>query len=202
MPWWATQIPLQDQTLITLSSQPSPSLANSAAENCLVKGPIPSQNECQSVMGTKAYCMVQTPSADTSERQSLLWGLCWDNTGAQPFPLPNPDSFPPPQVVCVHVLSHFSRVWLCATLWTVACQAPLSMEFSRLEYWSGLTFPSPGDLPNPGIEPASLASHALTGWFFTTSATWEAQAALHRAIPDEPPKPKSPPPSWLPGKPA
>ena len=39
--------------------------------------------------------------------------------------------------------------------WTVACQAPLSMEFSRQEYWSGLTFPSPGDLPNPGIKPGS-----------------------------------------------
>ena len=40
--------------------------------------------------------------------------------------------------------------------WTVACQAPLSMEFSRQEYWSGLPFPSPGDLPNPGIEPRLL----------------------------------------------
>ena len=44
-----------------------------------------------------------------------------------------------------------------ATLWTVAHQAPLSMEFSRQEYWSGLPFPSPGDLPNPGIEPMSPA---------------------------------------------
>ena len=47
-----------------------------------------------------------------------------------------------------------SRVWLFATPWTVAHQAPLSMEFSRQEYWSGL-FPSPGDLPNPGIETKS-----------------------------------------------
>ena len=52
-------------------------------------------------------------------------------------------------------------VWLFATPWTVAHQAPLSMGFSRQEYWSGLPFPSPGDLPNPGIEPASLASPAL-----------------------------------------
>ena len=44
--------------------------------------------------------------------------------------------------------------------WTVACQAPLSMEFSRQEYWSGLPFPSPGDLPNPGIEPGSPALQA------------------------------------------
>ena len=44
--------------------------------------------------------------------------------------------------------------------WTVACQAPLSMEFSRQEYWSGLPFPSPGDLPDPGIEPGSPALQA------------------------------------------
>ena len=48
-----------------------------------------------------------------------------------------------------------SRVRLFATPWTVAYQAPLSMGFSRQEYWSGLPFPSPGDLPNPGIEPGS-----------------------------------------------
>ena len=48
-----------------------------------------------------------------------------------------------------------SRVWLFATPWTVTCQAPLSMGFSKQEYWSGLSFPSPGDLPNPGIEPRS-----------------------------------------------
>ena len=52
------------------------------------------------------------------------------------------------------------------TPWTVAYQAPLSMEFSRQEYWSGLPFPPPGDLPNPGIE---LASFALAGGFFTTA---------------------------------
>ena len=50
-----------------------------------------------------------------------------------------------------------SRVGLFATPWTVARQAPLSMGFSRQEYWSGLPFPSPGDLPNPGIEPGSPA---------------------------------------------
>ena len=60
------------------------------------------------------------------------------------------------------------------TLWTVACQAPLFMGFSMQEYWSGLLFPPPGDLPDPAIEPESLASPALAGGFFTTSATWEA----------------------------
>ena len=53
-----------------------------------------------------------------------------------------------------------SRVRLLATLWTVALQAPLSMGFSRQEYWSGLPFPSPGDLPNPGIKPGSPALQA------------------------------------------
>ena len=53
-----------------------------------------------------------------------------------------------------------SRVWLFVTPWTVAHQAPLSMEFSRQEYWSGLPFPSPEDLPNPGIKPRSPALQA------------------------------------------
>ena len=57
----------------------------------------------------------------------------------------------------------------------VARQAPLSMGFSRQEYWSGLSWPHPGDLPDPVIEPASLMSPALAGGFFTISAAWEAQ---------------------------
>ena len=60
------------------------------------------------------------------------------------------------------------------TLWTVACQAPLSMAFSRQEYWSGLPCSPPGDLLDPGIEPGSLKSPALAGGFFLTSTTWEA----------------------------
>ena len=59
--------------------------------------------------------------------------------------------------------------------WTVAHQAPLSVEFSRQEYWSGLPFSTPGDLLNPAIKTASLRSPALVGGFFTISATWEAQ---------------------------
>ena len=59
-----------------------------------------------------------------------------------------------------------------ATPWTVACQAPLSMGFSRQRYWSGLPFPSPGDLPDPGIEPMTSA---LAGRFFTT----EPQGSPH-----------------------
>ena len=67
-----------------------------------------------------------------------------------------------------------SHVCLFVTLWTVAQQAPLTMGFSRQEYWSGLPFPSSGNLPNLGIKPTSLMSPALSGGFFTTSAAWEA----------------------------
>ena len=62
-----------------------------------------------------------------------------------------------------------SHVQLFAVLWTVARQAPLS----RQEYWSGLLFPSPGDLPNPGSEALSLVSPVLAGRFFTTGPTQE-----------------------------
>ena len=63
-----------------------------------------------------------------------------------------------------------SRVWLFATPWTAAYQAPLSVEFSRQEYLSGLTFSPPKDLPDPGIKPVSPAAPALASRFFTT---WE-----------------------------
>ena len=66
------------------------------------------------------------------------------------------------------------HVWLFVTPWTIAHQAPLSMELSRQEYWSGLPGPPPGDLPDPGIKPVSLTSPAMAGRFFTTSATWIA----------------------------
>ena len=65
-----------------------------------------------------------------------------------------------PHWVCACMLTLFSHVQLFATLWTVAYQAPQSMELSRQEYWSGLPLPSPGDLPNPGIEPWSPALQA------------------------------------------
>ena len=73
----------------------------------------------------------------------------------------SPERFCYPLHSSVHVVVHFSHVWLFATRWTVAHQAPLSMEFSRQEYWSGLPFPPPGHLPDPGTEPMSLMSLAL-----------------------------------------
>ena len=60
------------------------------------------------------------------------------------------------------------------TPWTIACQAPLSMRFPRQEYWSRLPFPSPGNLPNPGIKPMSFVSSALAKWILYYCATREA----------------------------
>ena len=90
------------------------------------------------------------------------------------------------------VLNCFSHVCLCVTPWTVACQASLSMGFSRQEYWSGFPCPSPGDLPDPGFKPISLISLIsyisyifthLAGGFLTTSATWEASFLLPSIFP-------------------
>ena len=64
---------------------------------------------------------------------------------------------------------------LFETPWAAACQTPLSVGFSRQEYWSGLPCSPPGGLPDPGIKPTSLMSPALAGVFFTASATWEAK---------------------------
>ena len=71
-------------------------------------------------------------------------------------------------VGCLAVVQSLGSVQLFATHWTVAPQAPLSVEFSRQEYWTRLPFPTPGDFPHPGIKPVSLASPALAGVFFTT----------------------------------
>ena len=70
------------------------------------------------------------------------------------------------------MLTRFSHVQLFAALWTVAHQAPLSLGFSRQEYWGGWPCPPLRDLPDPGVEPASLRSPSLAGGFFTTSTTW------------------------------
>ena len=74
----------------------------------------------------------------------------------------------------MYMLSCFSCVQLFAI-----CQAPLSMGFSRQESWTGLPCPPPGDLPDPGIKPASVRYPALIGMFFTTSTTWEAHYLLY-----------------------
>ena len=73
------------------------------------------------------------------------------------------------------MISCFSCVQFFVTLWNIACQAPLSMGFSRQEEWSGLPYPPPGIFLAPEIKPESLTSPALAGGFFTIHATWEAQ---------------------------
>ena len=82
----------------------------------------------------------------------------------------------PDIVQCIYTHSSvllLSCAQLFAMVWTVALQAPLSMGFFRQEYWSGLPFPTPGDLPDAGIEPTSLVSPALAGRFFTNCAIWQ-----------------------------
>ena len=95
-------------------------------------------------------------------------GQCSVGLGQLPFLHPGA-----PDTSHLHAYT-LSCVQLFVTLWTVACQTPLSMGFSRQEYCSRLPFSPPGDLPNPGIELASLASLALACGFFTASASWEA----------------------------
>ena len=113
--------------------------------------------------------------------EQINWVYQW---GAQMFPTP------PCPLLGSHCFAHTfikdSRFMVCccgclvphcvqlfATPWTVACQAPLSMGFPRQDYWSGLPFPSPGDLPDPGIKPTSSA---LAGGFFIY---WVSREALH-----------------------
>ena len=74
------------------------------------------------------------------------------------------------------MLSWFSCFWLLVISWTIAHQASLSMRFSREEYWSGFPFPTPGDLPDVGIEPEYINSPVLARGSFTISTTWEAQS--------------------------
>ena len=79
-----------------------------------------------------------------------------------------------------YFLLSLSCVQLFVAPWTIAHQAPLSMGFSRQEYWSGSPRPPPGDLLDPGIEPLSLISPALAGGFFTTGATWEDSMGISK----------------------
>ena len=87
-------------------------------------------------------------------------------------------------ILCACMLSRFSRVQLFVTLWTVACQNPLSMGFFRQEYLSGLPCSPPGHLPDLGIQPVFLTSPVLAGGFFTTAATWEAHSERSTELSD------------------
>ena len=90
------------------------------------------------------------------------------------IPVLLPPGCPVSDLITYQHMCVLSPVWLFAPLWTAAPWAPLSMAFSRQELWSGLPCPLPEDLPNPGIEPKSLAFPAMAGRFFTISTTWEA----------------------------
>ena len=105
----------------------------------------------------------------------------------QPHRLYNPPVSSVHRILQVRILERkkgklLSLVWLFATPWTVAHHAPQSKGFSRQEYWSGLAFPSPGDLPDPGIKPVSLASPAMSGGFFSTVPPAK-MVVCHRALP-------------------
>ena len=98
---------------------------------------------------------------------ALMWD-CFDTHGILLASLPRQ---------AMLLLNHFSCVWLCVAVGTVAHQTPLSVRFSRQEYWSGLPCSPPWALPIPGIKPMSSMSPASAGGFFTTSTTWEAQTS-------------------------
>ena len=95
----------------------------------------------------------------------------------------------PTKLLMSGVLNHFSCVWFFVTLWMVAHQAPLSMGFSRQEYWSGLPCPPSRDVPNLGIKSVSLTSPALAGGFFAASATWEAHPCVKLSSSGQPAQP-------------
>ena len=78
----------------------------------------------------------------------------------------------PLNLLCIHAQS-LSSIQLFVTPWTAVHKAPLSMGFYRQEYWNRLSFISPGDSPDPGIQPTSVTSPGLAVRFFTTSATWK-----------------------------
>ena len=105
----------------------------------------------------------------------------WTKVRLKPSPLSSELLKAPWVHVCM--LSCLTRVQLFVTPWTVACQAPLSMGFSRQEYWSKLPCLTLGDLPNLGIKPKSLTSPILAGGFFTISTTYCFQVS-HSVVSD------------------
>ena len=123
--------------------------------------------------GAHLCCEMKEPClgvAQNSAADTLSLGV--HGMGSRTAPLPRSKI---PGCLCplskrpafARVLSHFSRVQLSAMPRATALQAPLSVGPSRRERWNGLPFPSPGDLPDPRIEPASLMSSALAGGFFS-----------------------------------
>ena len=83
---------------------------------------------------------------------------------------------------CARVHMHAELCPILCDPYTVACQTPLSMGFSRQEYWSGLPFPTPGDLPDPGIKSVSLVYPEFEGRLFTIVPPGEPKVALKRSV--------------------
>ena len=132
-------------------------------------------NTISSVLSSEECLMQRNDSKKCSEFR--LWGSCLSSMCVSVCVCVSVSVY-----VCTCVWAVLSRVLPFAAPWTVVYQAPLPMEFSRQEYWSGLLFPTSGDLPNPGIEPMSLVSPASAGRFFTTSATWKAHTSSIQVI--------------------
>ena len=110
--------------------------------------------------------------SSTSCHENPVDGGAWCRLLSREYIFNNIWSQKGPLYACLVALAVSDSLW--PSLWTAARQAPLSTGFSRQEYWSGLPCLPPGNLPDPGIETASLTSPALTSRFFTTSTTWEA----------------------------
>ena len=123
------------------------------------------QDVCLNFVGSK------DPGWGESAGQAakLCWHLATESRGSLPITAKSNSC----------MLSHAGVSHSFVTLCTVAHQALLSTELSRQEYWNGLPFPPPRDLPNPGMEPASLVSPALAGGFFTTSVACTINITFH-----------------------
>ena len=112
------------------------------------------------------------PYIDMDPPQVYMCSPSWN-----PLPPPSP-SHPSGSSQCTS--PEQEHVWLFVTPWSRVRQTPLSVAFSRQEYWNGSPFHTPGDLPYPRIKPVSLASPALAGRFFTNCATWEPLYNSHQ----------------------
>ena len=119
-------------------------------------------------------------------RWAAVYRVTWTQTELRGLSMHHGNKYGGSFAVYVYVLSSFSRVQLCVTLWAVALQAPLSMGFFQQEYWNGLPCPPPGDLPDPGIKPASPASPTLLVEFFIIDPLWRFLKNLKVELPCDP----------------
>ena len=124
------------------------------------------QDMCPSFMPAPGIQCTLSPHQSRTDPISITYSLVSINFHVLELLVVNPRCSLLQPLLHARVLSRFSRVLFFATLWTVAHQTPLSMGFSRQEYWSRMPCPPPGDLPDPRIEPKSFMSHAWAGGVF------------------------------------